>query len=63
MTTMPVNLYLKIVNVFLGYYKNRKLSSDLCSDIIVALGPICEKIEKGEYDMKGKNNARHNNVL
>jgi len=54
MTTMPVNLYLKIVKIFLDYYKTRKLSSDLCNDIILALGPICEKIEKGGYDMKDK---------
>lgn len=54
MMTMPANLHLKIVKVFLDYYKTRKLSSDLWSDIIIALGPICEKIEKGEYDMKDK---------
>lgn len=53
MTTMPVNLYLKAVKVFLDYYKTHKLSSDLCNDIIIALGPICEKIESGKYDMGG----------
>ena len=47
---MPVKLYLTIIKVFLEFYKVRKLSSRLCEDVNRALLPICEKIEKGEYD-------------
>lgn len=49
---MPVELYLKITNAFIKYYRNHKLSSKLCCDVINALIPICKKAEAGEYDMK-----------
>lgn len=49
---MPVELYLKMTNMLLKYYKGRKLSSNLCSDFVNAMIPICAKIEAGEYDYK-----------
>ena len=49
---MPVELYLKLSNVILKYYRGHKLSSKLCEDFINVMCPICEKIENGEYDME-----------
>lgn len=49
---MPVDLYLKLSNVILKYYRGHTLSSNLCQDFINVMIPICQKIEKGEYDMK-----------
>lgn len=54
---MPVKLYLQIMKCFTDYYKEYKFSSNLCVDLTQALGPICDKLEKGEYNMGGKKNA------
>lgn len=51
---MPVDLYLKLSKVILDYYRGHNLSSKLCEDFINVMCPICEKIDKGEYDMKRK---------
>ncbi len=52
---MPVELYIKLSNVFIDYYRNHKnLSADLACDLMAALIPICKKIEQGKYDIKDK---------
>ena len=48
---MPVKLYLQVMKCFTDYYKEYRLSSNLCVDLTQSLGPICEKLEKGEYNM------------
>lgn len=52
---MPIELYIKLSDVFIDYYRNHnKLSSDLAFDLMKALTPICKKIEQGKYDIKDK---------
>lgn len=50
---MPIELYLKIMDIFIKYYKEPEMGSRLAVDIQRALCPICKKIEKGDYDLEG----------
>ena len=47
---MPVKLYLKIVDDFIKYYKDRRLHSGLCAELVTLLTPVCAKIDEGVYD-------------
>ena len=49
---MPFELYTKIIDLFIKYYKKRDLTADAACAIVNALIPICKDIEKGKYDIK-----------
>lgn len=49
---IPIKLYLQVMKCFTDYYKEYRLSSNLCVDLSAALCVICERLEKGEYNMK-----------
>ena len=49
---MPFELYTKIIDLFIKYYKKKDLKVDVACVIVNALIPICKDIENGKYDIK-----------
>lgn len=49
---MPFKLYVKLIDVFIKFYHDKQLNSDMAVAIANALIPICNDIENGKYDLK-----------